>query len=63
MNEFAIFDCGSRARKRELTIKKVRKSFVGEPMTFKMLIRNPLLADLMLSNIKLICRYEGETSN
>lgn len=58
-NEFAIFDCGSRARKRELTIKKLRKTFVGETLTFKMMIRNPLMVDLLLSNIKIICRYEG----
>jgi len=58
INEFAIFDCGSRARKRDITIKKVRKSFCNEPITFKLLMRNPLMADLYLSNIKLVCRYE-----
>ena len=58
MNEFAIFDCGSRARKRDLTIKKMRKSFVNEPITFKLLMKNPLMTDLDLSHIRLICRYE-----
>jgi hypothetical protein len=58
INEFAIFDCGSRARKRDLIVKKPRKSFANEPITFKLLMKNPLMADLHLSNIKLICRYE-----
>lgn len=58
MNEFAIFDCGSRARKRDLTIKKIRKAMVNEPITVKLLMKNPLMTDLDLSHIKLVCRYE-----
>lgn len=58
LNEFAIFDCGSKARKRDLTVTKIRKSFVNEPITFKLLMKNPLMTDLDLSHIRLICRYE-----
>lgn len=58
INEFAIYDCSSRARKRDLTIKKIRKSFVGESIILKLLIKNPLMADIFINNIKLVCRYE-----
>lgn len=58
MNEFAIYDCSSRARKRDLTIKKPRKAYVGESMIVKLLMKNPLMADIFINNIKLVCRYE-----
>lgn len=57
-NEFAIYDCSSRARKRDLTVKKIRRTFVNEPIIVKLLIRNPLMADIFINNIKLVCRYE-----
>ena len=64
LNEFGIYDCTSRVRKRELTISKVRKSFVGESIVVKLLMRNPLMADIFINNIKLICRFENsEQSN
>lgn len=65
LNEFNIFDCGSRARKRDLTVKKIRSAMVNEPITVKLLMKNPLMTDLDLSHIKLICRYEDaqETTN
>ena len=58
INEFAIYDCSSRARKRDLTIKKVRKAYVGESIIVKLLMKNPLMADISINNIKLVCRYE-----
>jgi hypothetical protein len=57
-NEFAIYDCSSRSRKRDLTIKKIRKSFVNESIIVKLLIKNPLMADIFINNIRLVCRYE-----
>jgi hypothetical protein len=59
INEFAIYDCSSRARKRDLTIKKARKAFVGESIVVKLLVRNPLMADININKIKLVCRYEN----
>ena len=59
LNEFSIFDCTSRLRKRDLVNNKCRKAFVGEPLVLKLLMRNPLMADIFINNIKLICRYEN----
>ena len=59
INEFTIYDCTNRARKRDLTIKKMRKVFVNEVLTVKLLVKNPLMADININNIKLICRYEN----
>ena len=58
INEFSIFDVTSRARKRDLTIKKIRKAFVGESIVVKLLVKNPLMADIYINNIKLVCRYD-----
>jgi hypothetical protein len=46
-------------RKRELTAKKIRKAFVGESIVVKLLMRNPLMADIYINNIKLICRFDS----
>ena len=59
INEFAIYDCTTKARKRELALKNVRKVFAGEPITVKLLMRNPLMADVFINKIKITCRYEG----
>ena len=59
LNEFGIYDCTSRLRKRELTITTVRKAFVGESIVVRLLMRNPLMADIFINNIKLVCRFEG----
>lgn len=63
INEFAIYDCSSRARKRDLTIKKVRKGYVGESIIVKLLMKNPLMADIFINNIKLVCRYENQSES
>ena len=60
VNEFAIYDCTSRARKRDLTIKKPRKAYVGESIVFKFLMKNPLMAEIFINNIRLVCRYEDQ---
>jgi hypothetical protein len=59
LNEFGIYDSTSRMKKRELTVTKVRKAFVGESIIVRLLMRNPLMADIFINNIKLICRFEG----
>jgi len=59
LNEFGVYDCTSRLRKRDLTAKKVRKAFVGESIVVKLLMRNPLMADIYINNIKLICRFDS----
>ena len=58
LNEFGIYDSTSRLKKRELTVPKVRKAFVGESIIVRLLMRNPLMADIFINNIKLICRFE-----
>eukprot|EP00347_Sterkiella_histriomuscorum_P023756 403333495 len=63
INEFAIYDCSSRARKRDLTIKKIRRSYVGESIILKLLIKNPLMADIFINNIRLVCRYEHQENS
>jgi len=62
INEFAVFDCNNRARKRDLTMKKVRKVYVGETITVKLLIRNPLMADITINSMKLVCKYLDDPS-
>jgi hypothetical protein len=59
LNEFGIYDSTSRMKKRELTVSKVRKAFVGESIIVRLLMRNPLMADIFINNIKLVCRFEG----
>ncbi len=59
LNEFGVYDCTSRLRKRDLTVKKIRKAFIGESIVVKLLMRNPLMADIYLNNIRLVCRYES----
>ncbi len=63
INEFAIYDCSSRARKRDLTIKKVRKAYANESIIVKLLMKNPLMADIFINSIKLVCRYEESKEN
>jgi len=58
LNEFTIYDCPSRLRKRELILNKCRKAYVGESIVIKLMMRNPLMADIFINSIKLICRYE-----
>ena len=58
LNEFGVYDCTSRLRKRDLTVKKVRKAFIGESIVVKILMRNPLMADIYLNNIRLVCRFD-----
>lgn len=60
INEFAIYDCSNRAKKRDLTIKKVRKVFANETITLKILMKNPLMTDIYINNIRLHCRYEDQ---
>lgn len=59
LNEFTVYDCPSRLRKRELTMGKIRKAYVGESIVVKLLMRNPLMADIFINNIKLVCRYDN----
>ena len=64
LNEFTVFDCLNRTKKRELTINRqqYRKAYVGESILVKLMMRNPLMADIFINNIKLICRYENTSS-
>ena len=50
----------NKARKRDLTVKKMRKIYINEMLTLKLLVRNPLMADIVINHIKIICRFEGE---
>jgi len=43
-----------------LTLKKTRKGFANDTVTVKLLMRNPLMADIFINKIRLICRY-GDT--
>jgi hypothetical protein len=39
-------------------MKKPRKAYIGESIIVKLLMKNPLMADIFINNIKLVCRYE-----
>lgn len=43
-----------------MTIKKTRKGYVDEPIIVKLLMKNPLMADIFINKIKLVCRYENQ---
>ena len=47
LNEFTIYDCNSRLRKRELVLNKVRKAYVGESIVVKLMMKNPLMESMM----------------
>ena len=38
----------------------MRRAFKGESIIVKLLIKNPLMADIFINNIKLVCRYEEQ---
>ena len=57
-HEFAIYDCPSKIKKKDLTLKKPRKIFAGEPITVRFIMRNPLMTEIYLSSIKIVCQYE-----
>lgn len=40
-----------------MTLKKTRKAFANDTVTVKLLMRNPLMADIFINKIRLICRY------
>lgn len=62
MSECQIYDAGSTVEKADLTQKRVRKVFQGEPITVKMIMRNPLLIDISIRKVCIHCEYKEEES-
>ncbi len=60
MSEAFFFDASSKTRKKELSVKKVRKIFVNEPLSFRFMMKNPLLADIFIYKIKLVCSVKED---
>lgn len=52
-----MYDSPSKVARRELLMKKVRKSYVGTPITLKVAFKNELGVSLVLEKIILLCRY------
>lgn len=54
MAECSIYDAQSMRERQELARKKVRKVYVGQPITVKFKMTNQLLTDVEVSNFRLV---------
>lgn len=57
MTECAIYDATCLRERTDTTFKKQRKVFKDTPIRVRFLLRNPLLADISISRLRLVCRY------
>lgn len=62
MHETDIFDAFTLDERQAIAKKKVRKVFVGRPITVELQMKNDLLLDVAISNLRLIAegvKYEA----
>ena len=57
IQEFAVYDSPSKVARRDLLMKRIRKSYVGTPITLKVAFKNELGVSLVLEKITLLCKY------
>jgi hypothetical protein len=60
MAECTIYDAANEQEKAELTEKKERKVFSGQPITVRLMMRNPLLTEIQISKVRLVCSYKDK---
>ena len=58
MAECSIYDAPTLQERIDLTKKKVRKVYKDQPVIVTLRMRNPLLNEISLSNVKLACRFK-----
>lgn len=57
MTECAIYDATCLRERTDTTFKKQRKVFKDKTIRVRFMLRNPLLTDISISNLRLCCRY------
>ena len=57
MTECGIYDATCLKDRQDTTFKKQRKVFQDTEVRVRIVLRNPLLTDISLSNLRLRCRY------
>ena len=57
MVECGIYDATCLNERNETTHKRQRKVFKNQSIRVRFLLRNPLLTDISISNLRLCCRY------
>jgi hypothetical protein len=57
MTECSIYDATSQKERTDITYKKQRKVYKDKSIRVRFKIRNTLLNDFHISNLRLCCRY------
>jgi len=57
MTECSIYDATCLKERNDTTFKRQRKVFSDTEIRVRFLLRNPLLTDIAVSNLRLRCRY------
>lgn len=60
MTECAVHDATCLKERCDTTHKKQRKVFKDTAIRVRFMLRNPLLTDISISNLRLCCRYAEE---
>ncbi len=63
LTEFSIYDALKAEEKEEVTYKKERKVFAGRPITMRVMMRNPLATEILISKVQLVCKYKDEQTS
>ena len=69
MTECGIYDATCLKDRTDTTHKRQRKVFKDMAIRVRFILRNPLLTDISISNLRLCCRYikeenkDGESSD
>lgn len=60
MTECGIYDATCLKERTDTTYKRQRKVFKDTAIRIRFMLRNPLLTDISISNLRLCCRYIKE---
>ena len=60
MTECGIYDATNQKERTDTTFKRQRKVFKDKAIRVRFMVRNPLLTDISISNLRLCCRYVDE---
>lgn len=63
MTECSIYDATCLRDRTDTTYKRQRKVFKNKAIRVRFFIRNPLLTDISISNLRLCCRYLDNPGN
>ena len=61
MTECGIYDATCLKDRTDTTYKRQRKVYKDKEIRVRFMLRNPLLTDISISNLRLCCRYIEET--